>query len=166
MSTLKVGTIQDLSGTKTMSTSQTDLLGVGALQIVQVTSTDIINYTGLITLMSTSFTPLNASSKIVISTNISCTNTQANEWSLWTAYFKVGDDTVYTRYIGQHYNQAYSPVDLTYVYNSWGTTSKTIAIQASPHAAYTHQFNRKVWDPTSGAVSNTSTLRIMEIKTL
>lgn len=166
MSTLKVGTIQNLSGTKNMSTSQTDLLGVGALQIVQVTSTDIINYTGLTTLMSTSFTPLNASSKIVISTNISCTNTQTNDWHLWTAYFKVGDDTVYTRYIGQHYHQAYSPVDLTYIYNSWGTTAKTISIQASPHAANSHQFNRKVWDPASGAVSNTSTLRIMEIKTL
>jgi len=166
MSTLKVGTIQDLSGSKTMSTAQTDLLGVGALQIVQVTSTDIINYTGLTTLMSTSFTPINASSKIVISTNISCTNTQTNDWTLWTAYIKVGDDTVYTRYIGTHYYQAYSPVDLTYVHNSWGTTARTISIQGSPHASHTHQFNRKVWDPASGAVSNTSTLRIMEIKTL
>ena len=166
MSTLKVGTISNLAGSKTMTTASSDLLGIGALQIVQVTSTDIINFTGLTTLMSTSFTPKSATSKLIISANISCTNTQTNDWSLWTAYFRVDSTDIYTRYIGQHYHQAYSPVDITFVYNSWGTTPKTVSVLGSPHASYSHQFNRKVWDPASGAVSNTSTFRIMEIQTL
>ena len=37
MSTLKVGTISNLAGSKTMTTASSDLLGIGALQIVQVT---------------------------------------------------------------------------------------------------------------------------------
>lgn len=166
MSTLKVGTISNLAGSKTMTTASSDLLGIGALQIVQVASTDIINFTTITTLMSTTFTPKSATSKLVISANVTATNTQTNDWHLWTAYLRVDSTDIYTRYIGQHYHQAYSPVDITFVYNSWGTTSKTISVLGSPHAGYNHQFNRKVWDPTTGAVNNTSTLRIMEIQTL
>lgn len=166
MSTLKVGSIQNLSGTKEMNTSDSDLLGVGALQVVQSTTSDVINFTSLTTLMSTSFTPKSTTSKLLISTNISCTNTQTNDWTLYTIYLYVDDTKVYTRYVGSHYHQAYVPVDLTYVYNSWGISAKTISIKASPHASYTHQFNRKVWDSANGAENNTSTLRIMEIETL
>lgn len=166
MSYLRVGSVQNLSGSKAKSTEELDKLGVGALQIVQLQRSDTFTFTTMATAFSTTFTPKSTTSKIIISTNISCTNTQTTAWTLYAMRFRIGDSYPFSRYMGSHYEQAYVPMDVTYIADSWGTDPKLIEVQFSPHAGYTHEFNRKVWDPTTGGMSNTSTLRIMEIQTL
>ena len=128
-----------------------------------------MNFTGQYTQLGSlaiNFTPKSATSKILITSNTSARNISTTAWTLYQLRLRVGDEYPYSRYVGHHYYEAYSPVEITFQVDSWGTTSRTIAVQAASHANNTHQFNSKVWDATAGAAQNTSLLRITEFQTL
>jgi hypothetical protein len=141
----------------------------GVLQSVQVTESNVFSFSGSwVTLgsLSINFTPKSATSKILITTNVSGKNTQTNDWHLYSLRFKVGSDYPYYRYVGTHFHQAYVPIELTFQYDSWGTTAREVAVEGATHANYVHQLNLKTWDPTAGAHANTSVLRVTEFQTL
>lgn len=138
----------------------------GVLQSVQMTDSSVVSYSGgswHSLPLSMLFTPMSANSKLIITSNISLTNTQTNNWTLYALRIKTGDIYPYSRYVGCHYNQSYMPIETSYQCDSWGTFEQRVEIQVGLHSANTHEYNRKVWDPTPGAVPNTSVLRIMEV---
>ena len=169
MSQLRVSSISDTSGNNTLNLSPVSIYNTGVLQSLQVTESSIINFGGSWTQLGNlliNFTPKSATSKILITTNVSGKNTQSNDWCLYSLRFKVGSDYPYYRYVGNHFHQAYTPIELTFQYDSWGTTAKEISVEGSTHASYNHQLNQKTWDPGAGAHANTSLLRVTEFQTL
>jgi hypothetical protein len=169
MSQLRVSSVSNPAGTNTLNLLPDGFHNTGVLQSVQVTDSALMTFTGSYAQLGSlliNFTPKSANSKILISSNISAKNTQDLNWSLYTLRLRVGTDYPYYRYVGTHFHNAYAPVEVSFQYDSWGTSARAISIEASAHASYPHQFNSKVWDPGAGAANNTSVLRVTEFQTL
>jgi hypothetical protein len=170
MSQLRVGSITDTGGNNALTLSSVSIYNTGVLQSVQIVDSSIMNFTGSYTQLgslSINFTPKSATSKILITSNTSARNITTTSWTLYQLRLRVGDVFPYYRYVGHHYYEAYSPVEINFQVDSWGTTSRAIAVQAASHANHTHQFNSKIWDADpAGASSNTSVLRVTEFQTL
>lgn len=170
MSQLRVASIADGSGNNALTLSSVSVYNTGVLQSVQVVDSSTMNFAGSYTQLGSlaiNFTPKSATSKILITSNTVARNITTTSWTLYNLRLRVGDSFPYYRYVGHHYYEAYSPVEITFQVDSWGTSERTIAVQAAAHANHTHQFNGKVWDPDpAGASSNTSILRVTEFQTL
>jgi hypothetical protein len=169
MSQLRVASIADTSGGNALTLSSVSVYNTGVLQSIQVTDSSIMNFTGQYTQLGSlaiNFTPKSATSKILITSNTSARNISTTSWTLYQLRLRVGNEYPYYRYVGHHYFEAYSPVEITFQYDSWGTSERTIAVEAAAHSNNTHQFNSKIWDSTAGASANTSVLRITEFQTL
>jgi hypothetical protein len=166
---IATSSISNLSGTVSVSTAKANMFPSGVLQTMFVEDSSLMTFSSAYVKLGNlgvNFTPISATSKVVILANFSARNTSTESWTLYTARIRVGDAFPYYRYVGAHYFNSYMPVQIAYQVPSWGLTTRVIEIQASPHASNVHQYNSKVWDPAAGAANNTSTLLVMEVETL
>ena len=169
MSTLRVNTISNQAGSASVSTAKAPFFGTGVLQTAFIEDSALMTFVGTYVKLGNlgvTFTPLSPTSKIIIMANFSARNISTTSWTLYTARIRVGDTFPYSRYVGAHYYESYLPVQIVYQVPSWGLSSRVVEIQAAAHSNNSHQLNSKVWDPSPGAVNNTSTLCIMEVETM
>jgi hypothetical protein len=169
MSQLRVGSITDTGGNNALTLSPVSVYNTGVLQSVQVTDSSIVGFGGSWTQLGgllVNFTPKSATSKILITANVSGKNASTVDWALYSLRLRVGSDYPYYRYVGTHFFHAYVPIEITFQYDSWGTTARQVGIEGASHSTVTHQLNAKTWDPQVGAHSNTSLLRVTEFQTL